>query len=49
MQMYSDYTEADTRSKLIDPKLHESGWDEDKIKREYFISVGRILNGDGSR
>ncbi|ASJ15073.1 EcoAI/FtnUII family type I restriction enzme subunit R [Thermococcus radiotolerans] len=49
MGRYSDYSEADTRSKLIDPKLHESGWDEDRIRREYVISVGRILNNDGSR
>lgn len=49
MQGYLDHKEADTRSKLIDPRLHESGWDEDRIKREYYISVGRILNGDGSR
>ncbi len=49
MGEYLDYTEADTRGKLIDPKLHASGWDEDKIRREYLISVGRILNNDGSR
>jgi len=46
---YRDYSEADTRAKLIDPKLHATGWDEDKIKREYVISVGRVLNSDGSR
>jgi len=49
MVEYPDYNEADTRTKLIDPKLHESGWDEDKIQREYQISSGRILNSDGSR
>ncbi|WP_048152405.1 EcoAI/FtnUII family type I restriction enzme subunit R [Palaeococcus ferrophilus] len=47
--MYTRYSEEDTRAKLIDPKLHESGWDEDKIMREFTISVGRILNSDGGR
>lgn len=47
--MYTDYSEEDTRVKLIDPKLHAAGWDEDKIRREYVISVGRIINSDGSR
>jgi len=46
---YYEYTEADTRAKLIDEKLHRSGWDEDKIWREYYISRGRIINSDGSR
>ena len=49
VRMIIEYSEADTRSKLIDPKLHESGWDESKIRREYVISVGRILNSDGNR
>lgn len=34
--------EADTRCKLIDPKLLEAGWDEKKIIREYSIAPGRI-------
>lgn len=34
--------EADTRAKLIDPKLIESGWTEDLINREYPISDGKI-------
>lgn len=34
------YNEADTRAKLIDPKLHERGWTEDHIKRE--VSAGAI-------
>ena len=49
MGEYLNYSEADTRSKLIDPKLHVSGWDEGKIWREYVISIGRVLNSDGSR
>ena len=28
------YNEADTRAKLINPKLHEAGWSEDLIRRE---------------
>ena len=38
--------EADTRAKLIDPKLHESGWTEDAIQREYYLTPttgGRVV------
>jgi len=35
--------EADTRAKLIDPKLKESGWTEHLINREYPISDGKII------
>jgi len=28
------YNEADTRAKLINPKLHEAGWFEDLIRGE---------------
>lgn len=41
--------EADTRSKLIDPKLHESGWSEDLIWRELKITEGRIIDDYGNR
>lgn len=34
--------EADTRVKKIDPRLHEAGWDEGHIIREYPIAPGRI-------
>lgn len=34
--------EADTKAKLIDPKLHEAGWSEDLISREYVFSTGKI-------
>lgn len=37
------YNEADTRSKLIDPKLKAAGWKENQIEREYKISAGRIM------
>ena len=38
--------EADTRAKLIDPKLHQSGWTEDAIQREYYLTPttgGRVV------
>jgi len=35
--------EADTRAKLIDPKLHQAGWDEPRITREYYFTEGRIV------
>ena len=39
--------EADTRAKLIDPKLHDAGWEESLISREYYLTDGRIrLLGD---
>lgn len=34
--------EADTKAKLIDPKLHGIGWIEDLVSREYAISIGRV-------
>lgn len=33
--------EADTRAKLIDPKLHAAGWAEDRITREHYIQKDR--------
>jgi len=41
--------EAETRAKLIDPKLHESGWSEDLIQRELKITEGRIIDEYGNR
>lgn len=41
--------EAETRAKLIDPKLYESGWKEEMIKREHVISPGRIIDEEGKR
>src|SRR3989442_13250279 len=41
--------EADTRVKLIDPKLHDASWTEDNILRDRSITPGRILNEDGAR
>jgi type I restriction enzyme R subunit len=34
--------EADTRAKLIDPKLRSSGWDEENIIRNFTISAGKV-------
>ncbi len=41
--------ETDTRVKLIDPKLHESGWPENLIRRELRITEGRIIDEYGNR
>ena len=41
--------EADTRAKLIDPKLHEAGWEEDKIVRDKYITPGRLIDENGNR
>ena len=39
------YSESDTRSKLIDPQIKQSGWDESNIVREYYFTDGRKLIG----
>ncbi|OGY54558.1 MAG: hypothetical protein A2912_00965 [Candidatus Buchananbacteria bacterium RIFCSPLOWO2_01_FULL_40_23b] len=42
--------EADTRAKIIDPKLHATGWQEDFITREYYFTEGKIyLVGDEAK
>ncbi len=41
--------EAETRAKLVDPKLHESGWSEGLIRREVNITEGRIIDDYGNR
>jgi len=44
------YNEADTCAKLITPSLYQSGWDEQRLKREQFFTDGRIyLVGDEYR
>ena len=40
------YSESDTRSKLIDPKIKESSWSENNIVREYYFTDGRKLIGN---
>ena len=42
-------SEADTRAKLIDPKLHNSGWTDEKIEREKNVTRGKIINESGDR
>ena len=39
------YSEADTRSKFIDPKLYAQGWKEEYIVREWSFTDGRKLPG----
>jgi type I restriction enzyme R subunit len=39
-------SESDTRSKLIDPKIKESQWNESHIVREYYFTDGRKLIGN---
>ncbi len=39
------YSESDTRSKLIDPKIKQSDWLESNIVREYYFTDGRKLIG----
>ncbi|MEM2373656.1 MAG: DEAD/DEAH box helicase family protein, partial [Thermoproteota archaeon] len=41
--------EADTRAKLIDPKLQRSGWTEKMIVRDKPIARGMIINDSGDR
>ncbi len=42
-------SESDTRSKLIDPRLKKSGWDESRIIREHPITDGKIIDSRGNR
>ena len=42
-------SEADTRVKLIDPKIREAGWDESKIQRAVVITSGTIIDSNGNR
>ena len=37
------YNEADTRAKLIDPKLKMVGWGESQIEREHYFVKGRSI------
>jgi len=41
--------EADTRAKLIDPKLHEGNWREELILRDRPITPGRLIDERGNR
>jgi len=41
--------EADTRAKLIDPKLRQCGWSEERIRRDVYITPGMIVDERGKR
>ena len=45
----NDYSEEDTKAKLIYPKLQEAGWNEDFIRREINVTDGMILDEKGTR
>ena len=42
-------SEADTRAKLIDPKLYQKGWTEEHIKREETAGTILVIGGKGKR
>ena len=42
-------SEADTRSKLIDPAIHQCGWSEDLICRETTLGAVEIVAGKPRR
>lgn len=42
-------SEADTRAKLIEPKLYQKGWTEEHIKREESAGTIIVINGKGKR
>src|SRR5919106_1185819 len=39
----SPLNEADTRAKLIDPKIKAAGWGESQIEREHYFVKGRAI------
>ena len=41
----ASYGEADTRAKLITPALHQSGWSEELIDREFPVGKGAVEIG----
>ena len=49
MQEPVEYSEADTRAKLIDPALHRQGWTEDFIRREETAGSIEIISGKARR
>ncbi|MBM3206631.1 MAG: restriction endonuclease subunit R [Candidatus Staskawiczbacteria bacterium] len=44
-----EMNEADTRKKLIDPKIHNVGWKEDLIRREKSAGAIELINGKTKR
>jgi len=49
MLLVMSLSEADTRAKLIDPKIHQVGWTEDLIRRETTAGTIEIINGRPKR
>jgi type I restriction enzyme R subunit len=47
--MPEQYSEADTRAKLIDPAIHRRGWTEDLIRREETAGAIEIIGKKGRR
>ena len=47
--MRATLSEDDTKAKLIDPKLRKAGWTEDKIRRNVYLTPGKITNEEGKR
>jgi len=45
----TNYNEADTRAKLIDPAIHARGWTEDLIRREESARTVEIIDGKPRR
>ncbi len=41
-------TEADTRRRLILPKLYEAGWTDDVINEQHTFTDGRVESWAGS-
>jgi type I restriction enzyme R subunit len=45
----TNYNEADTRAKLIEPAIHKRGWTEDLIRREETAGTIDVINHKGHR
>ena len=43
------YGEADTRAKLIDPKLYAAQWTEEHIRREETAGGIEVIDGEARR
>ncbi len=44
-----NFSEADTRAKLIDPAIHKRGWTEDHIRREETAGAVEPVSGRRKR
>jgi type I restriction enzyme R subunit len=45
----TQFNEADTRAKLVDPAIHKRGWNEDLIRREETAGTVEVINGRARR